>query len=128
MRKIATVLSIALSSLAAGQAFATDHLVTPEAARDRVLDAAAQREQSLGALDSVLSTPAAAGAAASMGADASRLRAALPTLSDAEIADLATRANALQADPVAGLDSDIRTLLVIFLIVAIVILVLQAVD
>jgi hypothetical protein len=38
------------------------------------------------------------------------------------------RAQALNADPVAGLDQDIRTLLVIFLIVAIVILVLQAVD
>ena len=37
-------------------------------------------------------------------------------------------AEALQSDPVAGLDDDIKTLLIIFLIVAIVILVLQAVD
>jgi hypothetical protein len=107
---------------------AEDHLVSPEAARERLLDAAAGRDRSLATLDAALSTPEAAQAAASLGADTRQLRAALPTLSDAEVADLAARAEALQADPVAGLDEDIRTLLIIFLIVAIVILVLQAVD
>ena len=128
MRKLVTVLSIALASLVAGQAPADDHLVSPQAARAQVLDAAAERAQSLATLDATLSSPEAVKAAAAVGADTAQLRAALPTLSDAEIADLAARANALQADPVAGLDSDIRTLLVIFLIIAIVILVLQAVD
>jgi hypothetical protein len=128
MRKTLTVLSIALASLAAGHALAEDHLVSPEAARERLLDAAAGRDRSLATLDAALSTPQAAQAAARLGADTRELRAALPTLSDAEVADLAARAEALQADPVAGLDEDIRTLLIIFLIVAIVILVLQAVD
>jgi hypothetical protein len=128
MRKLVTVLSIALMPLLTGQAMAGDHLVSPQAAREQVLDAAAQREASLATLDAALASPEAVKAAASVGADVSQLRAALPTLSDSEIADLAARANALQSDPVAGLDSDIRTLLVIFLIVAIVILVLQAVD
>jgi hypothetical protein len=93
-----------------------------------VLDAAAQRAHSLATIDAALSTPQATEAAAAVGADTTQLRAALPTLTDSEIADLATRAEALQADPVAGLDDDIKTLLIIFLIVAIVILVLQAVD
>lgn len=128
MRKTLTVLSIALSSLVAGQATADDHLVSPEAARERVISASAERAQGLATIDGALSTPEAAQAAAMVGADTAQLRAALPTLSDAEIADLAARANALGTDPVAALDSDIRTLLVIFLIVAIVILVLQAVD
>ena len=128
MRKTLTVLSIALVSLVAGQALAEDHLVSREAARERVLDAAAQRTQSLATIDAALSTPQAVEAAAAVGADTAQLRAALPTLSDSEIADLATRAEALQSDPVAGLDDDIKTLLIIFLIVAIVILVLQAVD
>jgi hypothetical protein len=128
MRKTLTVLSIALVSLVAVQAAAEDHLVSREAARERVLDATAQRARSLATIDAALSTPQAADAAAAVGADASALRAALPTLTDAEIADLAARAEALQSDPVAGLDDDIRTLLIIFLIVAIVILVLQAVD
>lgn len=128
MRKTLTVLSMAVIALVAGQALAQDHLVSREAARERVLDAAPERARSLATLDAVLQTPEARQAAASLGADTAQLRAALPTLSDAEITDLASRAEALQADPVAGLDDDIRTLLIIFLIVAIVILVLQAVD
>lgn len=128
MRKTLTVLSMAVIALVAGQALAQDHLVSREAARERVLDAAPERARSLATLDAVLQTPEARQAAASLGADTAQLRAALPTLSDAEIADLASRAEALQADPVAGLDDDIKTLLIIFLIVAIVILVLQAVD
>ena len=128
MRKTLTVLSMTVVALVAGQALAEDHLVSREAARERVLDAAAQRGRALATIDAVLSTPEAVQAAEGLGADTSRLRAALPTLSDAEIADLASRAEALQSDPVAGLDDDIRTLLIIFLIVAIVILVLQAVD
>jgi hypothetical protein len=128
MRKTLTVLSIALASLVAGQATAGDHVVSTETAQQRLLEAAADRERSLATLERALSSPEAARAAATVGADTNALRAALPTLSDAEIADLALRAAALDTDPVAGLDQDIRTLLIIFLIVAIVILVLQAVD
>ena len=79
-------------------------------------------------VDRVLSSSAAASAASALGTDIGRVRAALPALSDAELQDLARRATALDADPVAGLDDDIRTLLIIFLIVAIVIMVLKAVD
>jgi hypothetical protein len=79
-------------------------------------------------VDRVLSSPRAEAAAAAVGADLGRVRAAVATLSDEDLADVAARAAALQTDPVAALDSDIRTLLMIFLIVAIVILVLQAVD
>ena len=128
MRKTLTVLSLALASLVAGQAVADDHVVSPAAAAQRLQEASAAREQGLATLDRALARPDAARAAAAVGADTNALRAALPTLSDAEIADLAQRAAALETDPVAGLDSDIRTLLIIFLIVAIVILVLQAVD
>jgi hypothetical protein len=128
MRKTLTVLSLALASLLAGQAMADDHVVSSAAAAQRLQEASAAREQGLATLDRALASPAAASAAAAVGADTSALRAALPTLSDAEIADLAARAAVLDTDPVAGLDDDIRTLLIIFLIVAIVILVLQAVD
>jgi len=64
-----------------------------------------------------------------VGANLEDLRGATAALSDADLRDLATRAAALQADPVAGVsDNDIRWLLYIFLIVAIVILVIKAVD
>jgi hypothetical protein len=64
-----------------------------------------------------------------VGADLDAVRRAAPLLSDAELRDLAARAAALQADPAAGVsNNDLRWALYIFIIVAIVILVLQAVD
>jgi hypothetical protein len=127
MRKCLAVLLVA-ALLPAHRAFSEEHLLAPVAAQARLREAAAARARDLAVVDQVLATPEAAAAAARLGADMGRLRAAVPSLSDAEVRDLASRAAALRTDPVAGLDSDIRQLLVIFLIVAIVILVLQAVD
>jgi hypothetical protein len=129
MRKSLAVLAVALiATSAVTPARAQQHLVSPEAAQARLSEAAAERARQLAVVDAVLASPEAAAAAASLGQDTGRLRAAVPALSDGELRDLAARAEALQADPVAGLDSDIRQLLIIFLIVAIVILVLQAID
>ena len=127
MRKsLASLLIVA--SFAAIPAFSQDHLVTPEAASARLVEAAASRQGRLAVVDRVLSSRQAASAASALGTDIGRVRAAVSSLSDAELQDLALRASALDRDPVSGLDDDIRTLLVIFLIVAIVLLVLKAVD
>ena len=130
MRTSLAVLAVALTVTSAfsSPAQAQQHVVAPEAAQARLADAAAQRAHQLAAVDAVLASPEAQAAASALGQDAQRLRAAVPALGDSELRDLAARAEALQADPVAGLDNDIRQLLIIFLIVAIVILVLQAVD
>jgi len=130
MRKSLAAAVVAIVALAAAdRAFAQEHLVTTEAAQARLAEAEAARERNLAVLDGVLSTPEAGSAAKAVGADADSLRRLTPTLSDADLRDLATRAAALQADPVAGVsDNDIRWLLYIFLIVAIVILVIKAVD
>jgi hypothetical protein len=130
MRKSLAVLAAALiaTSALSSPVRAQEHVVAPAAAQARLADAAAQRVHQLAVVDAVLASPEAVAAAASLGQDAQRLRAAVPALGDRELRDLAARAEALQADPVAGLDNDIRQLLIIFLIVAIVILVLQAVD
>jgi hypothetical protein len=118
----------AAAVLVSGSAMAQDHLVSRETAQSRLVTSASERRQALDVLDRALATPEAATAASSLGADLAAVRAAVPALSDAELADLSMRASALDTDPVAGLDSDIKMLLMIFLIVAIVILVLQAVD
>ena len=86
------------------------------------------RQRNLATVDRFLASPEVSSAAASIDTDVARLRDGIGALGDAELADLASRVDALAIDPVAGLDQDIRTLLIIFLIVAIVILVLQAVD
>jgi len=114
--------------LSAAPAFAQDHLLTRETAEARLAAAAEERRQELAAVDRVLATAEAERAASSVGVDIAAVRAAVPALSDAELADVSVRAAALESDPVAGLDHDIKLLLEIFLIVAIVILVLRAID
>jgi hypothetical protein len=57
-----------------------------------------------------------------------RVRAAVPTLTDGELRDLAARAAAVQSDPAAGhLDPWVNDVLIVVLIVGIVLLVLNAV-
>jgi hypothetical protein len=130
MRKSLAAAAVAIVTLvAADRAVAQEHLVTTAAAQARLAEAEAAREADLAILDGALSTPQAASAAKAVGADLDTVRRVTPTLSDADLRDLAARAAALQADPVAGVsDNDIRWLLYIFLIVAIVILVIKAVD
>jgi hypothetical protein len=124
-----SILSLAaVVLLVAGAARAEEHLVSPEAASARLAEAAAARAHDQATLETVLATPAASRAAASVGAELSVVRDAIPTLSDRELRDLARRAEALRTDPAAGLDHDVQQLLVVFLIVAIVILVIKAVD
>jgi hypothetical protein len=111
-----------------GLANAQDHVVSIASADARLAKAADGRAHDLATLRSALDRPEAARAAASVGADLGLVRSALPTLSDGELRDLAARAAALQGDPAAGLDHDIEQLLIVFLIVGIVIIVIQAVD
>jgi hypothetical protein len=112
---------------AATMAGAAQHVTTPDAARAALVEATAQRSADLATLEGVLSSPAAA-RVAEQGIDVGAARRALATLSDAEVRDLAARARALESDPASGLSKDANDLLVIFLVVAIVILVLQAID
>jgi hypothetical protein len=115
-------------ALGATAAMAEQHVV-PEQAIERAFAAADnERSSDLATLDRALGTERAKAAAAQVGVDLARLRLALPTLGSDELKDLATRAQALDQNPAAGVTEDVNQLLVIFLIIAIVILVLQAVD
>jgi hypothetical protein len=125
-RMLAGLLAVVLSS--AVPATAADHLVTGDEVKSALQTASQARLRDLGRLDRVLSAPEAAGAVEKAGTSVAALRGALATLGDDELRDLAARAAALESDPVAGLDPDVKQLLVIFLIVAIVILVFQAID
>lgn len=127
MRKSLALLAVAAALFTADRALAEDHLVTGASVQARLSEAAAERERDLTLVDRALSSPQASAAASALGTDIDRVRAAVPALSDQELRDVAARASALGTDPVAGLDEDIRTLLIIFLIVAIVLIVLKAV-
>ena len=113
---------------AAPQGRAEGHLVNPQDIAQRLSERSAERASNLAAVQQVLATPQAAEAMRTLGANPSDVRAGVATLSASELQDLAARARTLNVDPVAGLSSDVNTLLVVFLIVAIVILVITAVD
>jgi len=126
MRKSLAVLTLAASL--PGFVLAGDHVVTRQAADARLVEAAASRSADLATLGRTLATPEAERVTRVLGTDVATVRASLASLDDREAHDLALRASALQSDPVSGLSSDVNTLLIIFLIVAIVIIVLKAVD
>jgi hypothetical protein len=129
IRKTLALLAVtAALALSAGRAQAQDHVVGAQDLSARLDAAESARQRNLESVGRFLASPEAVSAAARVQADMGRVRANVGALSDADLADLAARVDALQMSPVAGLDDDIRTLLIIFLIVAIVILVLQAVD
>jgi hypothetical protein len=78
------------------------HLVTPDLAQARLAEAGAERERNLATVDAFLASPAGAAGLQAGGVTEARIRGTLPTLSDTELQDVAARAAALQADPVAG--------------------------
>lgn len=127
MRKRLAYLAVATSVLSGGAARAEDHLVSLEAAQSRLSEVTRSRSHDVATLERALSTPRAASTARALGADVREVRGAVASLGDRELRELASRAAALEADPVAGLDKDIHDLLIVFLIVAIVIVVLKAV-
>lgn len=78
------------------------HLVTPDLAQARLLDAGAEREQNLATVEAFLASPEGQAGLGAVGVTSARVRGSLPTLSNAELRDVAARAAALQTDPVAG--------------------------
>lgn len=128
MTRLRWILALSALACAALPAVAADHLVTQAQAEEQLARASAARSEDLASLDRFLASPAAESGLRALAQDSRTLSRTLATLSDAELRDLAVRAEALDQDPVAGLSSDVNQLLIIFLIIAIVILVLQAVD
>ena len=122
------LMASALLGVSGPTAFAGSHLASPESVQGRLAATSEVRAANLARVEAALSTPRAAQAAAAMGVEIARVRAAAGTLDDVELRDLAARAAGLDKDPRAGLSHDVDELLVIFLIVAIVILVIKAVD
>ena len=127
MRLTATALIAALV-FAAGTARADDHLASQAEASQRLAAAAQAGAAERASLARVLATQDAERTARQLGVDIRDVRGAAATLTEAEARELAERASALRSDPGAGLSHDVDHLLVVFLIVAIVILVLKAVD
>ena len=128
MGRSAVTYAIVALCLGPGPASA-GHLVESRAVSAQLEAAAAARTRDVQAVERALSTPQAGAAAHALGVDLRDLRAGIPSLADEELRDLGRRAALLDQDPVSGrLDPDLNDVLVVFLLVAIVAVVLAAVD
>jgi len=128
IRILAVILSMLNLAIVPAGAAQEEHVLDPQAVAQRLHDANAARQDDLATIESLLDTPQAREAMHNLGARPGEVRAGVATLSASELQDLAARARTLSVDPQAGLSSDVNTLLVVFLVVAIVVLVLTAVD
>ena len=107
-RTLAVSLSLALSQIAAPAAQAagpSGHLVDPGTVAARLVARAQSREEKVRLFQDALARPEVQKQARSMGFSPDRLRAAVPHLSDRELADLSARAGRAK-DVVAGHSSD----------------------
>jgi hypothetical protein len=109
------------------RASAQSHIVSPAELHSAVQTAAQARQENVGAVVSVLSTPLVEKALGSAHIDASQVKTAIAALSDDGLARLAVRANSLQSDIAAGRLTE-RDLLLILVGLAALILIIVAVD
>jgi len=102
------------------------HVVSPEDLQKEMVAATQVRQRNLETVRQFLSSQAAETALKSARMDPEQVKTAVSTLSDQELAQLASRANKTQADFVAGRLSD-RDLLLILLGIAALVLIIVAV-
>jgi hypothetical protein len=105
---------------------AQDHVVKSSDLQQAVVEATQSRQQNLGALQNFLSTPLAEKALRSAKMDPQRVKLAVATLSDDDLARFSSRAQTAQADFAAGRLSD-RDLIWIIVAIAAIILIIVAV-
>jgi hypothetical protein len=120
--------AVALMFLSTPVVNSQEHLAPSSLVAERLEGAARERDGRKQHLAALLASPSGARAADMLGTTVPVVTEGLSQLSDAQLADLSARAARLQGDPVAGLSHEANEFLVIFLIVAIVILVIKAVD
>jgi hypothetical protein len=105
---------------------AADHLVSSADLQKAAVDASAKRQESLNTLKTFFASPRARRALESAQMDPQKVENAVASLSDEELAQLASRVNKAQADFAAGSISD-RDLIILLVAIAVLILVIVAV-
>jgi hypothetical protein len=103
-----------------------DHLVTSQSLEQQVQSTSHTRQQNIETINNMLSTPIAERAMRDAHYDPIQVRTAVPTLSDQELANLATRAADVQQKISGGvLGFGVITLLVIAVIILIVVAIVR---
>lgn len=117
---------LAFATLSTPAARAQDHVVTSQALQLQVQASTSTRQQNIDTLNKFLSSPMADKAMRDHNFDPVKVRSAVPTLSDAELANLASRANDAQQKFSAGFLG--LGMLLVILIAIVVIIVIVAVH
>ncbi len=99
------------------------HLVSPSQMQQQVQTATAARQQNIETLNQFLATPTAAKAMKDAKVDPAQVKDAIPTLSNAELANLSARAAHAQSQFAAG---GLTTLALALIIIAVVLIILLA--
>lgn len=103
-----------------------DHLVSPERLQQLVESASHTRQENIKTITDLLNTPVAESAMRDAHYDPVQVKTAIPTLSDQELASLATRAADVQQKISGGvLGFGLTTLLIIALIILIVVAIVR---
>lgn len=106
---------------------AQQHVVSSADIRKELVKATQTRQQNRDKVRELFSSQAAQDALKKAGIDPGQVKAGISTLSDAELARLAARADTAKADFAAGRISD-RDLIIILVVIAVIILIIVAVD
>jgi c-di-GMP-related signal transduction protein len=105
----------------------SEHLVSPTELQKAVVDASEKRQQNLDALDQFFSSEKAQRALESAHQNPEQVKKAVASLSDDELAQLASRANKAQTDFSAGRMDD-HDLLIVLVCIAALVLIIVAVH
>jgi uncharacterized protein YlxW (UPF0749 family) len=98
------------------------HLVSPSQLQQQVQDSAATRQHQVDTLNQFVSSPQALKAMKDAKIDPVQVKTAIPTLSNADLANLSARAQHVQQDFAAGRISTLMIGLIIVLIVLVILL------
>jgi hypothetical protein len=102
---------------------AESHVVNPAEIQQQVLAASQKRQSNEDTVRKFMSSPQAAKAIKAAGMDPGRVTAAVPTLSDQELAQIASRAEKAQADFAAGAIGNHDLLLILVAIAALILII-----
>jgi hypothetical protein len=120
------VFLFALAFVTPRTAIAQEHVVAPSNIQKDVAASSSARQKNQSQLENFVSSPEAQKALKSAHLDANKVKNAIPSLDDEELADLSARSEKAQADFAAGRISD-RDLIIILLAVVALILIIVAV-
>jgi hypothetical protein len=124
---LATLILVILLALPPSLRAQQQHVVSSADIRKELVNVTQTRRQNREKVRDLFSSNAAQDALKKAGIDPGQVQAGISTLSDAELARLAARADTAQADFAAGRISD-RDLIIILVVIALVILIIVAVD